>query len=107
MLRIIKQLLLKIVDNIDAGNSNISESEALNLMEKLKLYTDKTQTFSKYQACKYLHLSRATFDNLVNKGLLPKGIKVQGFKELHWIQKDLDDYVNRKNNTTSNIQLQD
>lgn len=29
MLKIIKGLLLKIVDNIDSGNSNISEDEAI------------------------------------------------------------------------------
>jgi hypothetical protein len=28
MLRVIRSLLLKIVDDIDAGNSNISEGEA-------------------------------------------------------------------------------
>lgn len=103
MLKVIKQLLLKIVDNIDAGNSNISETDALNIIDALKHYTDKTRTLSKYQACEYLHLSRATFDNLINKGHLPRGQKVQGFKELHWYQKDLDNYVTSKNNKNSYI----
>lgn len=42
MLNIIKDLLLKIVDNIDAGNSNITESEAIELAKVIQSYTDKT-----------------------------------------------------------------
>jgi predicted DNA-binding transcriptional regulator AlpA len=45
---------------------------------------------SKYQAYTYLNMSRATFDNLVREGKLPKGVKVAGFKELFWYKKDLD-----------------
>lgn len=41
MLRIIRELLLKIVDNIDAGNSNLSEEEALQAVGYLKELTDK------------------------------------------------------------------
>lgn len=42
----------------------------------------------------YLNISRATFDNLVKDGLLPKGKKVAGFKELFWYKKDLNKYKN-------------
>ena len=48
---------------------------------------------SKYQAYTYLNMSRATFDNLVREGKLPKGVKVAGFKELFWYKKDLDKAV--------------
>lgn len=34
MLRVIRSLLLKIVDDIDAGNSNISEGEAIEIVEE-------------------------------------------------------------------------
>lgn len=37
---------------------------------------------SKIQACDYLGVSRATFDNYVRDGFIPKGIKQEGFKEL-------------------------
>lgn len=75
MLRVIRNLLLKIVDNIDAGNSNITENEAIELTKILQSYTDKTVKMSKYQACQYLNVSRATFDNYVREGKLPKGKK--------------------------------
>lgn len=90
MLEIIKKLLLKIINDIDVGNSNITEKEAINIIDTLKNFTDKTQRLSKYQACEYLNISRATFDNLVRSGRIPKGKKTVGFKELSWNKKDLD-----------------
>ena len=95
MLKVIKDLLLKIVDNIDSGNSNITEKEALEITKVLQSYTDKTVKMSKYQACQYLNISRATFDNYVREGRLPRGKKEAGFKELFWIQKDLDEFIRR------------
>lgn len=96
MLRVVKNLLLKIVENIDAGNSNLTEDEALELSKVLQSYTDKTIRMSKYQSYQYLNMSRATFDNYVREGKLPRGKKIAGFKELFWIQKDLDEFI--KNN---------
>lgn len=96
MLKVIKVLLQKIISDIDAGNSNITEEEAVNVAKTLQSYTDKTKKLSKYQACLKLNISRATFDNLVKDGILPKGQKVPGFKELFWIEKDLDKII--KNN---------
>ncbi len=92
MSRIIRNLLAKIVDNIDAGNSNITENEALELAKVLQSYTDKTIKMSKYQACQYLNISRATFDNYVREGTLPRGKKEPGFKELFWQAKDLEEF---------------
>ena len=95
MLKVIRDLLLKIVDNIDAGNSNITEKEALELTKVLQSYTDKTIKMSKYQACQYLNISRATFDNYVREGNIPRGKKEAGFKELFYTQKDLDEFKNK------------
>ena len=92
MLRIIRNLLAKIIDNIDAGNSNISENEAIELAKVLQTYTDKTTKMSKYQSCRYLNVSRDTFDNYVREGKLPRGKKEAGFTEKFWVQKDLDEF---------------
>lgn len=67
MLRVIRSLLLKIVDDIDAGNSNITEGEAIEIVDSLKRFTDKEKRLSKYAACEYLNVSRATFDNYVRE----------------------------------------
>lgn len=92
MLKVIKSLLEKIINDIDCGNSNITEDEAMEMIKVIKSYTDRTQRLSKYQACQYLNMSRATFDNYVREGKLPRGKKEVGFKELFWTQKDLDKF---------------
>ena len=92
MLKVIKSLLEKIINDIDCGNSNITEDEAMEMIKVIKSYTDRTQRLSKYQACQYLNMSRATFDNYVREGKLPRGKKEAGFKELFWTQKDLDEF---------------
>lgn len=89
MLQTIKKFLLAIVDDIDAGNSNIDEEEALSIVKVLKESIRKDVPMSKYQAYTFLNISRATFDNLVREGKLPRGKKIAGFKELVWFKKDL------------------
>lgn len=95
MLKIIRDLLAKIVQDIDAGNSNISEDKEIEIIKVIKSYTDKTVKLSKYQACQYLNMSRASFDNYVREGKIPKGKKEAGFKELFWEQKDLDKVIKK------------
>lgn len=97
MLNILKRHLYKIIDDIDSGNSNITEEEALQLCTTLKELTRKDERMSKYKAYTYLNISRATFDNYVAQGLLPKGKKEAGYKELSWYKKDLDMFIKRKN----------
>lgn len=97
MLKIIRDLLEKIIDDIDAGNSNIKEDEAIEIVKVIKSYTDKTKRLSKYQACQKLNVSRATFDNLVREGIIPRGEKVIGFEELFWEEKTLDDCIKKAN----------
>lgn len=63
MLKIIREILLKIVNDIDTGNSNLSPEECEEVIEYLSGITNKNEKLSKYQACKYLKVSRATFDN--------------------------------------------
>lgn len=94
MVSVLQKLLRKIDQDIDAGNSNLTEEETLEVVEILKEYTRRDKPMSKYQAYTYLNISRATFDNLVSEGKLPKGVKVAGFKELFWYKKDLDKYIN-------------
>ena len=98
MLKAIKLLLEKIINDIDCGNSNITEDEAMDIIKIIKSYTDKTQRLSKYQACQKLNISRATFDNLVREGIIPRGEKVIGFKELFWEEKVLDKIIESRRN---------
>lgn len=92
MLQVIKKLLLKIVDDIDAGNSEMSEKELYEVTDLLKRYNFRDKYISKYQAYTYLNIRRAKFDNLVREGVLPRGKKVEGFKELQWSLKEIKEY---------------
>lgn len=107
MLKVIKSLLLNILDNIDTGNSNICEEDEVKIIELLKTFTDKTERLSKYKACQYLNVRRPTFDNYVREGKLPRGRKEAGFNELSWSKKDLDDFIlkyrKRDSHNTSEI----
>lgn len=96
MLKVIKELLLKIINDIDSGNSNITEKDAAEIIEVIKNLTDKIQRLSKYQACQKLNVSRATFDNLVRKGIIPRGQKIAGYKELFWLEKDLKKVIAKR-----------
>lgn len=93
MLKVIRNLLLEIVNNIDTGNSNISEDETEELINVLNEFTNKDKRLSKYSACQYLNISRATFDNYVREGKLPRGKHDIGFKELSWSKRDLDNFI--------------
>lgn len=95
MIKAIRLLLGKVVEDIDAGNSNIDASEGEEIIEYLTHMTNKYEKLSIYQACKYLDISRATFDNWVKEGKIPKGRKQQGFKELFYYKHDLD-HVKKK-----------
>ena len=97
LMKLLKVELLKIVDNIDAGNSNMDEEDMAQTIMALRQYSHKDELMTKYQACQFLGVSRATFDNLVANGELPKGEKkFAGDSSLFWEFKDLMAYRSRK-----------
>lgn len=95
MINIIKSLLQNCIERIDAGNSNITAEEEIEIIALLKKYTDKNRKLSKYQACEFLNMSRSTFDNYIRNGRLPKGKKESGFKELFWEEDELRKYLHK------------
>lgn len=97
MLKVLRSHLLKIIDDIDAGNSNISdEEELMKTIDVIKELTNKEKGLSKYKAFQYLNISRATFDNYVRAGKIPRGVHEAGFKELRWYKKDLDNFIRKE-----------
>ena len=93
LMDVIAQPLEQCLGNIKAGTSNISEEDQLDIVAMLKKYTDKDRRLSKYQACIYLNMSRATFDNYVREGKIPKGKKEIGWKELSWSESELKEVI--------------
>lgn len=80
----VAKYLRELADKFDAGNTNISEEQSIQLLSLLA-----NEELSKDQACSFLNIQRSKFDKLVREGKLPKGRKVRGFKELRWNKKDL------------------
>lgn len=91
MIQLIKTTLQQLLDDIDSGNTNIDENEQLELIQLLQKIN--TKELSKIESANYIGVSRATFDNYIDKGLIPKGQKRQGFKELSWNKYDLDKFL--------------
>ena len=83
--RQIVRALKETADKIEAGNCELSESEAMDIMSVLS-----HQVMSKEDACIYMNMSRSKFDDLVRERKLPKGRKRRGFKELVWYKDELD-----------------
>ena len=80
---LVKELREK-ADCIEAGNSNLTEEEAIDLFGVIA-----HQSMSKEEACSYLNISRATFDNYIRDGFLPKGRKERGKTNLVWYKDEL------------------
>jgi hypothetical protein len=85
IIKTVVKTLREKADMIDAGNSELTESEAMDIMSVLCHHA-----MSKYDACRYLNLSRSRFDDLVRENKLPKGKQRAGFKEKIWYQDELD-----------------
>ena len=93
--KVIRDLLASKVDDMDAGNSNVDEESAIAIMKAVQNSTDAADTtkrISKYRFCQLAVIRRATFDNYVRAGKIPKGEHAIGFKELSWSMKDLDEF---------------
>lgn len=91
MLQIIRSLLQKFIDDIDADNTNLSyeqQCDVIRVLSNVNLGQDNEM--NKTQAADYLGVSRATFDNYVRDGFIPKGKQIGKFKELRWYKSDLD-----------------
>ena len=95
LLNLLKKELVTLIDDIDTGNTNLTEQEEMEVIEFLRKFNMKDSMISKYQAYTYLNISRATFDRLVNEGKLPKGKKVAGFKELMWSERAIKNCTNK------------
>lgn len=55
---------------------------------------------NKYNACRYVKLSRSQFDGYVRRGMIPRGTPEAGSHELRWRECDLDLFLKNKQPTT-------
>ena len=93
-MQLIKAALKQLLQDMDSGNTNINEEQQQELLSLLLQFNSKD--LSKVESAEYIGVSRATFDNYIKKGLLPKGHKRPGFKELSWSKSDLDEFLEKE-----------
>ncbi len=62
-IELVRTALQTIINNIDCNNSNISDEQCDEVLDMINKTTNAKEKLSKYQACKFLNKSRATFDN--------------------------------------------
>lgn len=94
MLSIIKSLLLKFVDDIDAGNCNLDLQQQHKILNSLTTIANpENELMTKNQAAEYIGVCRATFDNYVKDGFIPKGFTIGDSHSLFWNRYDLNDYL--------------
>ena len=77
-------LLRRTADKIEAGNCELNEEQAIEIMKLIA-----HQPMSKEQSALYLNMSTSKFDSLVKLNILPKGRKRMGFKEKSGIKTNL------------------
>ena len=71
MIKILRNILQQFIDDIDSGNSNITESQQLDIINLIQSLQD--EELSKIEASQYVGISRATFDNHIQKGWIAEG----------------------------------
>ena len=84
MLELIRELLQQFIDDIDSGNSNINKDQQLEVIDMIQKFNSKE--LSKIESANYIGVSRATFDNYITRGLIPKGKKRMNYLGINKIQ---------------------
>lgn len=79
------KLLRETADNIEAGNSELDEEQAIKIME---LIAHKPLT--KEEAAMHLHIWPNRFDTLIREGKIPQGRKKLGQKNKIWYLDELE-----------------
>lgn len=84
-------MLRKIADNLDAGTTHLDEKGCQKVLNTINLMEHGDEEMSKTEAAEYIGVCRATFDNYVSNGMIPKGNNNhRDTKALFWWKSDLD-----------------
>ena len=98
MLKELRDLLMKIVNDIDSGNSNINESQTIEIASAIGELVSRynkpkvPNKLTRLEACRHLRISETKFNMLRRKGLISEGIKKAGDVR-KWSIEELDKYI--------------
>ena len=88
----IAKILRDIANKLDNDTCELTEDEAMDIVNILA-----HEALSKEEACIYMNLKTTRFDDLVRDGIIPKGVKRKGWKELRWYKDDLIKVIKERN----------
>ena len=95
MLKLIRNQLAQIVDDIDTGNTNLDKEQTIRLAEFLGEMNTAKDKYNRTQAAKYLNCSIQSLDLYRKDGTLEEGKKEAG-GVIQWTKKQLDDCIERR-----------
>lgn len=93
MVEVIKCVLKQLLNDLDSGNSSISEKEQEELLQLYEKISRKE--LNKTEASDYLGISTGTLNNYINRGWIPEGIKKRGSSQKVWFKSDLDKFLSK------------
>ena len=88
---LIAKELRKLADKFDAGTTEADETQVMDIMNLLTHVPMNKET-----ASEYLNMSRSKFDTKIAEGIIPKGRKRVGSRQLIWFKDELDKVKNKE-----------
>lgn len=82
--------LIRIGKDFKAGNSTMTEDEAIDLMDNVTHIK-----IGREAVCDELNVNNSKFYELINLGKIPKGRKQRSFKELCWYRDEIRNAMNK------------
>ena len=95
MLKVIREQIVRILDDIDTGNTNITPEQTIQLAEFLSEMNTAKDKYNRTKAAKYLNCSVQSLDLYRKDGTLEEGKKEAG-GVIQWTKKQLDDCIERR-----------
>ena len=89
--KLIAKELRKLADKFDAGTTEADETQVMDIMNLLTHVPMNKET-----ASEYLNMSRSKFDTKIAEGIIPKGRKRVGSRQLIWFKDELDKVKNKE-----------
>lgn len=94
MKKLIANILHKLANDLEAGTTTLDESGCHKVLNTINLMQNGDVEMTKTEAADYIGVCRATFDNYVKDGFIPRGNHThKDTKSLFWWKSDLDQFL--------------
>lgn len=82
------EMLIQTGNKIKAGNSELTEEEAMDVMRIIV-----HEPIGREEVCKEMNINNTKFYDLMTLNKIPKGRKRRSFKELYWYRDEIRDAI--------------